>query len=45
MNIEANSKKTEKKNPLLGFEGVILFESIDKNFSSILVKQQNEIVK
>ena len=37
-------KSLEKKNPLIMFEGVILFESIEKNFSSILVKQQNEIV-
>ena len=42
--IEENIKSLEKKNPLIMFEGVILFESIEKNFSSILVKQQNEIV-
>lgn len=33
-----------KKNPIILFEGVILFESIEKNYSAILVKQNEDIV-
>ncbi len=43
-NDDPKTSEYYKKNPIICFEGVILFESIEKNHSAILVKQNEDIV-
>ena len=43
-NDDPRTSEYYKKNPIICFEGVILFESNEKNHSAILVKQHEDIV-